>query len=157
MWLYHRVMSLNDADGMANSVDPDLIWVCTICPGISVRKLRIITVYITIWIHGTFGLMFYKRIQYTLVHRIFFWTSLFCSNSILSLKTITFFGVYYIVKFAFNLFQLLLTSMESQWITVFVCYTNDSMKFLNLSGGNYFFVIGVIMMFREVLNCTKLN
>ena len=24
MWLYHRVMSPNDADGMANSVDPDL-------------------------------------------------------------------------------------------------------------------------------------
>ena len=23
MWLYHRVMSQNDADGMANSVDPD--------------------------------------------------------------------------------------------------------------------------------------
>ena len=23
MWLYHRVMSLNDADGMTNSVDPD--------------------------------------------------------------------------------------------------------------------------------------
>ena len=23
MWLYHRVMSSNDADGMANSVDPD--------------------------------------------------------------------------------------------------------------------------------------
>ena len=23
MWLYHRVMSANDADGMANSVDPD--------------------------------------------------------------------------------------------------------------------------------------
>ena len=23
MWLYHRVMRLNDADGMANSVDPD--------------------------------------------------------------------------------------------------------------------------------------
>ena len=50
MWLYHRVMSPNDADGMANSVDPDqtarssLIWVCTVCPGISVRKLRIITV-----------------------------------------------------------------------------------------------------------------
>ena len=46
MWLYHRVMSSNDADGiMANSVDPDqtsrssLIWVCTVC-----RKLRIITV-----------------------------------------------------------------------------------------------------------------
>ena len=49
MWLYHRVMSTNDADGMANSVDPyqtrsSLIWVCTICPDISVRKLRIITV-----------------------------------------------------------------------------------------------------------------
>ena len=45
--LYHRIMSPNDADGMANSVDPDqcsLIWVCTVCPGISVRKLRIITV-----------------------------------------------------------------------------------------------------------------
>ena len=42
-------MSPNDADGMANSVDPDqtarsLIWVCTVCSGISVRKLRIITV-----------------------------------------------------------------------------------------------------------------
>ena len=42
-------MSPNDADGMANSVDPDqtassLDWVCTVCPGISVRKLRIITV-----------------------------------------------------------------------------------------------------------------
>ena len=23
MWLYHRVMHLNHADGMANSVDPD--------------------------------------------------------------------------------------------------------------------------------------
>ena len=23
MWLYNRVMSPNDADGMANSVDPD--------------------------------------------------------------------------------------------------------------------------------------
>ena len=50
MWLHHRVMSPNDADGMANSVDPDpdcsssLIWVCTVCPGISVQKLRIITV-----------------------------------------------------------------------------------------------------------------
>ena len=48
MWFYHRVMSPNDTDGMANSVDSDrssLIWVCTVCPGISVRKHRIITVY----------------------------------------------------------------------------------------------------------------
>ena len=44
-------MSPNNADGMANSVDPDqtaplgsLIWVCTVCPGLSVWKLRIITV-----------------------------------------------------------------------------------------------------------------
>ena len=48
MWLYHRVTSPNDADGMANSVDPDqtatLIWVCTVCPDLSVRKLRNITV-----------------------------------------------------------------------------------------------------------------
>ena len=34
MWLYHRVMSPNDADGMANSVDPNQ----------TARKLRIITV-----------------------------------------------------------------------------------------------------------------
>ena len=47
-------MSSKDADRMANSVDPDqtaplgsLIWVCTVCPGISVRKLRIITVFLT--------------------------------------------------------------------------------------------------------------
>ena len=25
MWLYHKVMSPNNADGMANSVDPDQI------------------------------------------------------------------------------------------------------------------------------------
>ena len=54
MWLYHRVRSPNDADGMADSVDPDqtrssLIWVCTVCPGISVRKLRIITISKIIW------------------------------------------------------------------------------------------------------------
>ena len=36
IWLYHRVMSPNDADGIANSV-------CTVCPGISVRNLRNIT------------------------------------------------------------------------------------------------------------------
>ena len=46
-----RVMSPNDAAGMANSVDPDqtapLIWVCTVCLGISVRKLRIVTVMCT--------------------------------------------------------------------------------------------------------------
>ena len=50
MWLYHRVMSPNDENGMANSVDPDQtapqIWVYTVCPGISVRKLRIITVFL---------------------------------------------------------------------------------------------------------------
>ena len=40
-------MSPNDAEGIANSVDPDqssLIWGCTVCPGISVRKLKINTV-----------------------------------------------------------------------------------------------------------------
>ena len=47
MWLYYRVRSPKDADSMANSVDPDqsssLIWDYTVCPGLSVRKLRIIT------------------------------------------------------------------------------------------------------------------
>ena len=40
-------MSPNDADRMANSVDTDQtapLWVCTVCPGISVRKLWIIMV-----------------------------------------------------------------------------------------------------------------
>ena len=40
LWLYHREMSPNDADRMANSVDPDQ----TAPLGVSVRKLRIITV-----------------------------------------------------------------------------------------------------------------
>ena len=58
-WLYQRVMHPKDAVGIANSVDPDqtaprrsdcssrssLIWVCTVCPDLSVRKLRIITVH----------------------------------------------------------------------------------------------------------------
>ena len=62
MWLYHRVKSPNNADGMANSVDPDqtaplasrssLIWICTVCPGISVRKLRIITVSLIPFVQG---------------------------------------------------------------------------------------------------------
>ena len=51
MWLYHRVMSPNDADGMANSVDPDqtaplgAVWSgSALFARISVRKLRIIMV-----------------------------------------------------------------------------------------------------------------
>ena len=43
-------MGPKDADGMANSADPDqtaprssLIWVCTVCPDLSVQKFRIIT------------------------------------------------------------------------------------------------------------------
>ena len=35
-WLYHIVTCPKDADGLANSVDPDqtssLIWVCTVYP-----------------------------------------------------------------------------------------------------------------------------
>ena len=44
IWLYHRVMSPNGKQCRPWS-DCCLIWVCTVCPGISVRKLRIITVY----------------------------------------------------------------------------------------------------------------
>ena len=49
MCLYHRVLSPKDADGMANSVDPDqiaanLIWVYTVCAGLYVQKVRIIMV-----------------------------------------------------------------------------------------------------------------
>ena len=34
MWLYHRVMSPNDAEGIANSVDPD--QTAPIRPGVSI-------------------------------------------------------------------------------------------------------------------------
>ena len=41
-----RVFCQKDADGIANSEDSrsSLNWVCTVCPDLSVRKLRIITV-----------------------------------------------------------------------------------------------------------------
>ena len=50
-WLYRRVMSPNDAAGMANNVrrpwsGNSLIWLYTICTGLSVRKPRIITVLV---------------------------------------------------------------------------------------------------------------
>ena len=45
-------MHPKDAEGIANSVDLDQtappIWVCTVCPDLSVRKLRKITVIITV-------------------------------------------------------------------------------------------------------------
>ena len=50
LWLYYSVMSPNDADGMANSVDPDqtaplrAVWSGSALFAQSVRKLRIITV-----------------------------------------------------------------------------------------------------------------
>ena len=33
MWHYHRVMSPKDADGMANSVDPDQTALGAVCSG----------------------------------------------------------------------------------------------------------------------------
>ena len=44
-----RVFCQNEANGIANSEDPDqtgssLIWACTVCPDLSVLKLRFITV-----------------------------------------------------------------------------------------------------------------
>ena len=48
MFFFLRIMHPKDAEGIANSVDPDQteqsIWVCTVCPDLSVRKLRNITV-----------------------------------------------------------------------------------------------------------------
>ena len=38
-------MHPKDTDVIANSVDPDLIWVCTVCPDLPVQKLRIIRVH----------------------------------------------------------------------------------------------------------------
>ena len=54
MWLHHRVMSPNNADGMANSVDPDqtaplgAVWSgSALLPRLSVPKLRSITVWVS--------------------------------------------------------------------------------------------------------------
>ena len=47
----YRVFGQKDAYRIANSEDADqtapssLIWVCTVCPDMSVRQIRIITVY----------------------------------------------------------------------------------------------------------------
>ena len=44
-------MHPKDAEGIANSIDPDrrsLIWVCTVYQDLSIRKLRIITIFRTI-------------------------------------------------------------------------------------------------------------
>ena len=40
MWLYNRVMSLNDADGMANSVDPDQTAPLGVCLSENLGTLR---------------------------------------------------------------------------------------------------------------------
>ena len=72
MWLYHRVMCPDDADGMANSVDPDqtaplgsLIWVCTVCPGISVRDSYFV------WFLPR-GVSYLVLISFTLLVAVFF-------------------------------------------------------------------------------------
>ena len=36
LWAFGSGQLENDADGVANSVDPDQIWVCTICQDPSV-------------------------------------------------------------------------------------------------------------------------
>ena len=56
-WLYCKAMHPNDADGIANSVDPpnqtaplgagsSLIWVSIVCPDLSFQKLRMNMVYV---------------------------------------------------------------------------------------------------------------
>ena len=69
-------MLLKDADGMANSVDSDqtaprssLIWVCTVCPGLSVRKLRIITVLenVAVLLNSNVRQYFSSSINYRLI------------------------------------------------------------------------------------------
>ena len=43
---FQTEICLKGADGMANSVDlsrSSLIWVCTVCQGLSIQKLRTIT------------------------------------------------------------------------------------------------------------------
>ena len=56
VWFHDRVICSKDADGMANSVDPDqtapLVWVYTVCLDLPVHKLRIITVCMELHCRG---------------------------------------------------------------------------------------------------------
>ena len=74
-WIYYRVMSPKNADGFANSVDLDqtaplssLIWVLTVCPDLSVQKLRIITVSTVAYRLKT-SLFVYKLINSKIIFR----------------------------------------------------------------------------------------
>ena len=52
IWIFHREMCPNDADGMTNSIDPDQIariWVYTVCSDLCVWKFRNIMVVSTYW------------------------------------------------------------------------------------------------------------
>ena len=65
-------MHPKDAQEIANCVDPDqtapsLIWVCTVCPDLTVRKLRKIMVYRCGKLRKTFS-KFYRR-HYELVSK----------------------------------------------------------------------------------------
>ena len=73
-------MHPKDTEGLANSVDPDqtapkssLIWVCTVCSGISIRKLRIITV--DCWLHTVKDRIFQVTHMKMLTHTCMLWAA----------------------------------------------------------------------------------
>ena len=54
-----RLFCQNGAKGIANIEDPDLIWVCTVCPDLSVQKLRVITVHV--YCTNNFALLYMSK------------------------------------------------------------------------------------------------
>ena len=78
--LYHRLMHPKDAEDIANSVDPDqrssLSWVCTVCPALSVWKLRVITIGVILFESNS--VCFQKKFYLSFIH---FWRQTYTGDS----------------------------------------------------------------------------
>ena len=84
-------MGPKDVDRRANSVDPDqtrssLIWVYTVCPHLSVQKLRVITASIYC-LHICFDLCIQKLFAATPVHVIYLHKQNYKRDTICKQKT----------------------------------------------------------------------
>ena len=72
-----RLFSQEDANGIANSEDPDsrssLNWVCTVCPDLTVQKLMTITVHIVLKLINLSYCLFssFRNIFFSLSYFIF--------------------------------------------------------------------------------------
>ena len=71
----HREMPQKNADGKANSGDPgqtaprSRIWVCTVCQGLSIQRLRIIKVSLHLYLLFT-SLLYFNQSIFPVVQQI---------------------------------------------------------------------------------------